>query len=237
MIWDQSQVIALSPPGPGKGPGTLSKDLNVVKLVVGLGNPGPQYARTRHNLGFMCVDKLAQSRGLRFDRKQAESLVAMGQIDHEPVVLAKPQTFMNQSGKAVAALVRRHGVALRDLLVVYDDLDLPLGTLRLRERGSPGTHNGMRSVVESLGSRDFPRLRLGIGPLPPGVDPVDFVLSPFRPEEQAVVQQAIDLAADAIATWILEGPVVAMNRYNVRVSGRDAAAEAPTRRCEDLASS
>lgn len=205
----------------------------MVKLVVGLGNPGPQYARTRHNLGFMVVDRLAQVRGLHFDRKQSESLVAVGQIDHEPVVLAKPQTFMNQSGRAVAALVRRYHVALRDLLVVYDDLDLPLGTLRLRERGSPGTHNGMRSVVESLCTREFPRLRLGIGPLPPGVDPVDYVLSPFRPEEQAIIQQAIDLATDAVATWILEGPVVAMNRYNVTAGGRPQAVEAATKRCED----
>lgn len=184
-----------------------------VRLIVGLGNPGPGYARTRHNVGFMVVDRLADRHGLRFNQKKAHSLVARGEIGGSEVVLAKPQTYMNLSGGAVQGLLMVFGVKPTDLLVVYDDFDLPLGTLRLRPRGGPGTHNGMRSIVERLGTQEFPRLRLGIGPAGPA-DPQEYVLSPFAEAEQPVIEEACERAVAAIETLLREGLEAAMNRYN-----------------------
>lgn len=184
------------------------------RLIVGLGNPGPAYARHRHNIGFMAVDRFAERHGFRFDRRVAHALVAAGTFDGAPLVLAKPQTYMNRSGEAVRALVRRYTRGPQDLVVVYDDLDLPLGRLRLRKEGSHGGHNGMRDIITALGTQQFARLRLGIGRPPPGVDPADYVLSPFTPDERPVVEALLDTAVAALECLLREGVESAMNRYN-----------------------
>lgn len=184
-----------------------------VKLIVGLGNPGREYERSRHNAGFMVLDRLAEQHGLRFNQKKAHSRLARGALEGQEIVLAKPQTYMNLSGGAVQGLLTIHGVKPRDLLVVYDDFDLPLGALRLRERGGPGTHNGMRSIVGSLGTPAFARLRLGIGPAE-GVAARDYVLDDFSGDDLAVFAEARDRAVEAIETYLRIGLATAMNRYN-----------------------
>jgi len=185
-------------------------------LIVGLGNPGPRYAPNRHNAGFRCVDLLAQRHNLTFDRLQHRALVATGTIVDEQVVLAKPLTYMNLSGQAVGPLVRSYKIPLDQLLVVYDDLDLPLGTIRLRPRGGAGGHKGMRSIINQLGSQDFPRLRIGIGRPPAGWDPADYVLSDFTPDELPLFRSAADNAVQAIECWLTEGLDAAMNRFNTK---------------------
>lgn len=184
-------------------------------LIVGLGNPGERYARTRHNIGFEAIDTLARRHGLEFRGKRANSLIAEGQIAGQRVALAKPQTYMNLSGQAVSSLRNWYKIdPARELLVVYDDLDLPFGKLRLRERGSAGTHNGMRSIVAQLGSSDFPRLRVGIDQPPGKMDAAAYVLSRFRKEEEAELPFLLDTIADAVELVLREGLTAAMNRYN-----------------------
>lgn len=184
-------------------------------IIVGLGNPGEEYAKTRHNIGFQCVAELAGRHGLSFDGKRAKARIAEGQIAGQRVVLAKPFTYMNNIGQAVVGLCQWYKAAPeRELLVIYDDLDLPFGVLRLRERGSSGTHNGMRSIVSLLGSQAFARLRVGIGQGPPGRDAAKYVLGRFTREEQAHLPEIRARAADAIEVVVREGLIVAMNRYN-----------------------
>lgn len=184
-------------------------------LIVGLGNPGAQYARTRHNIGFDAVDALAARHGLEFRGKRANSLIAEGNIAGQRVALAKPQTYMNLSGQAVSALRSWYKIdPARELLVVYDDLDLPFAKLRFRERGSAGTHNGMRSIVAQLGGGEFPRLRVGIGQPPGRMDAAAYVLGLFTKEEEAERPFLLDNIADAIEVVLREGLVAAMNRYN-----------------------
>ena len=183
-------------------------------LIVGLGNPGRRYARHRHNIGFRCLDRLAARHGLVFDRVQNRALLATGRIADRAVVLAKPQTFMNESGRAVAPLVRAYHVPLERLLVIYDDLDLPPGTIRLRPEGGSGGHRGMRSIIEALGSQDFPRLRVGIGRPPGRMDPADYVLQDLSPEEEERFDRVCERVAEAIHCWLTEGIVLAMSRYN-----------------------
>ena len=189
------------------------RDVGPSKLIVGLGNPGAEYARNRHNLGFWCLDRLAERHRLRFNSKRAQSLVARGQLAAQDVALAKPQTYMNLSGAAVKQLLVGWGVPTRSLLVVYDDVDLPTGTIRLRERGGPGTHNGMRSIVESIGTTDFPRLRIGIG-APDGRAIVDHVLGDPTPEELPALEEAAERAAEAVELFIRRGAAAAMNQFN-----------------------
>lgn len=187
-----------------------------MKLLVGLGNPGKAYALHRHNVGFRCLNRLARRYGIPFSRKQAQALVGRGLIGGEEVLVAKPQTFMNRSGEAVALLVRQLSLPLPELLVIYDDLDLPLGELRLRPRGSAGGHRGMASVIAHLGSQDFPRLRIGIG-RPPEDDEeaiIPHVLSPFLPSEQKLAAATLARAVEAVASFVTEGLEAAMNRYN-----------------------
>jgi peptidyl-tRNA hydrolase, PTH1 family len=185
-----------------------------IRLIVGLGNPGPGYAATRHNVGFRCVDELARRSGAAWRPHQpSDSMVAVTASEDVTLVLAKPQTYMNRSGTAVQALVDLLRLELDKVLIVYDDMDLPLGALRLRERGSPGTHNGMRSVVATLRSEDVPRLRIGISQAAPG-GATDHVLSEFSADEAADVEQLVSRAADAAVAWATESAVVAMNRYN-----------------------
>jgi PTH1 family peptidyl-tRNA hydrolase len=189
------------------------------RLIVGLGNPGPEFADTRHNLGFRCVEELARRYGAAWqDKTNAwNSLIAViHPKEDDPaftVVLAKPQTFMNRSGAAVRGLLDFLGLERDQCLIVYDDMDLPFGTLRLRQRGSPGTHNGMRSVVASLQSDAVPRLRIGISQASPG-EATSHVLSEFTPEEREAVDELVKQAADAALAWAIEGPAIAMNRYN-----------------------
>ncbi len=187
-------------------------------LIVGLGNPGPQYARNRHNTGFRCLRRLAKAHDLEF-RSRKRARIASGTIAGRPVLLVRPRTFMNESGQAVAPLVHFYQVPPDRLLVIYDDLDLPLGTLRLRPKGGSGGHRGMQSIIDALGSQDFPRLRIGIGRPPEGIDPADYVLQDFSPEEEAIIEEVLERAVAAIETWLVEGIDEAMTRFNAAGEG------------------
>ena len=181
-----------------------------VRLVVGLGNPGPRYVRTRHNVGFRLVEKLAGDEAWRDFQGLGLTCRAAG------LLLAKPMTFMNESGRFVGALSRFYRIEPGSLLVCFDDVALPLGRLRLRSRGSSGGQKGMGSVISCLGTDDIPRLRLGVGPQLPGMDSAAFVLSRFKPEEEPVLEAALDEAAAAVRTASEEGLAAAMNRFNAR---------------------
>lgn len=183
-------------------------------LVVGLGNPGKDYRHHRHNVGFMLADRLAAELGLRFTRHQSKALVTSGSLSGRKLILAKPQTFMNLAGQSVAPLVRFYRIALTDLLVICDDLDLPQGALRLRPEGGSAGHKGLRSIFEALGSQDFPRLRIGIGRPPGSMDPADFVLQSFSQEEWPVFEAALDRGLEAIRLFASEGIQAAMTRFN-----------------------
>ncbi len=187
-----------------------------IRLVVGLGNPGVRYDNSPHNIGFEALDRLAELEGLRFRR----SFRLPGRVSswHNPrpsAWLLKPRTFMNSSGVAVAKALKRWGLAPQQVLVVYDDLELPLGRTRVRKRGGAGGHNGMRSVISELGDvEDFPRLRLGVGPRPKGEDLIDFVLSPWPPAQREQVDLLRVRAAEAIRCAVTEGVDLAMNQFN-----------------------
>lgn len=185
-----------------------------MKLVVGLGNPGRRYRRTRHNVGWEVIDRLARRLGISVEDDEGWAVVGAGTVGRVRVLLAKPQTYVNLSGTAVEDLRRWHRVKTQDILVILDDLDLPLGRIRLREGGSHGGHNGLRTIIEALGTSAFPRLRVGIGRPPAGTDPADFVLTPFDAAERPVIDAAIDRAAEAIDAAIRDGVPAAMNRYN-----------------------
>ena len=185
-----------------------------MKMIVGLGNPGFSYRRTRHNLGFMVVNALARERGIRLRRDRFRTVGGEGRIGSEQVILLRPQTFMNRSGRAVAAAVERRNCALENILIICDDVDLPLGKLRMRRSGSAGGHKGMMSIIESLGSREFPRLRLGVGQPPEDVDMMSYVLGAFRRGEWPVVREVIAQAVQAAETWVYHGIDEAMNRFN-----------------------
>ena len=182
---------------------------------MGLGNPGPEYIDTRHNMGFRCVDLIAKRHGVAWQDKTSSlgGLVAVVPREGGALVLAKPQTYMNRSGTAVRHLLEFLKVEPSRVLVVYDEMDLPFGTLRLRERGSAGTHNGMRSVIKSLETEDIPRLRIGIGQSSPG-EATSHVLGEFVDEEREAVEALLTRAADAATDWAELGATVAMNRYN-----------------------
>jgi PTH1 family peptidyl-tRNA hydrolase len=183
-------------------------------LIAGLGNPGPEYADNRHNVGFRCLDRLAETHRLAFRRRQKRARVASGRIEGHRVVLAKPQTFMNKSGESVARLAQFYKVDLERLLVVYDDLDLPPGTIRLRPSGGSGGHRGVRSIIRQLGSQDFPRLRIGIGRPPGRMDPADYVLQDVSGDEAILLDRVLDRAVDAIEIWLDEGIRQAMDEHN-----------------------
>ncbi len=191
-----------------------SLDRGRLTLIVGLGNPGREYADNRHNAGFQCIDRLAEAHGLSFTRRQARARVARGEVNGHRVLLVKPQTFMNASGEAVGQLARFYKIAPADVLVLYDDLDLPLGKIRLRPGGGSGGHRGMRSVIQHLGTEDFPRLRLGIGRPPGAMDAVDYVLSDFTADERAEMELAFEQAIAAIECFLAVGIDAAMNAFN-----------------------
>lgn len=183
-------------------------------LIVGLGNPGRAYQHNRHNVGFRVVDRLAARHGLTFSRQQNGALVASGSIADRSVVLVKPQKFMNLSGGPVAALVKFYRIPPQRLLVIYDDLDLPLAALRLRPGGGSGGHKGVQHIIERLGTQDFARLRVGIGRPPGRMDPADYVLQDFSAEQWPLVEEALERAADAAEVWLSEGIERAMSRFN-----------------------
>jgi len=195
-----------------------------VRLIVGLGNPGPRYAHTPHNLGFMVVDRLAERNGIRIERRECSSLVGVGMIGVTPVLLAKPQTYMNLSGRAVRELLRAYSLGPQDLILVYDDLDLPWKSLRIRPRGSPGGHHGVESVAAETGTTDFPRLRLGIAGYRVG-NGAEFVLAPFSREQKAELDELLDEAAEAVESIISVGVEKAMTMFNRRARGDNAEEE------------
>lgn len=188
----------------------------VDRVIVGLGNPGEGYAATRHNVGFQVASRLAKRARAEFAVKAADSRIAEGAIDGTRIAIARPQTFMNDSGRAVRKLLDRYRVGPDALFVVYDDVDLPLGKIRIRERGGPGTHNGMRSIVNVLGE-DFWRLRVGVAPADPTAeigDLVEYVLRPFAADERQTADAAVARAAEAAEVAIRDGPQRAMERFN-----------------------
>jgi PTH1 family peptidyl-tRNA hydrolase len=210
-----------------------------MKLIAGLGNPGKQYEHHRHNVGFQIVDLLAARHGLRFDAKQGKAKVALGAISVQVgvelvplssapdaptvgrplfrlqrVALAKPQTFMNLVGPSVQALLSYYKIAPVDLLVIYDDLDLPLGALRLRASGGSGGHNGMKSLIGALGGSDFARLRVGVARPPGRMDPADYVLQNFSAQQEEIMAGTRELAADACQHWLAHGITATMNAFN-----------------------
>ncbi len=183
-------------------------------MIVGLGNPGPQYRGTRHNIGFQCVDLMARKWGILVKERRAKAVLGRGHHAGHEVVLAKPRNFMNNSGECVSYLLTRFASQAEDLVVVYDDMELPLGHLRIRRSGGDGGHKGARSIIDSLETEAFPRIRLGIGPPPTGQDPVQFVLGGFSEGEAAVVARALETVVSAVECLLEEGIDVAMNRFN-----------------------
>ena len=194
----------------------------MMKLIVGLGNPGQVYAHNRHNIGFICLKHLARTQGIKLDKKQGKARIGRGEVAGTEVVLARPQTYMNLSGESVVLLVRKFNIKLGDLLVIHDDLDLPLGKIRISRGSSSGGHNGASSIIYSLGSQDFSRLRVGIGrPAPAGGhsqigedDIVRYVLNDFTGEEKMVITPVIPMVSEAALCFLSEGISQAMNRYN-----------------------
>jgi peptidyl-tRNA hydrolase, PTH1 family len=193
-------------------------------IVVGLGNPGRRYAGTRHNVGSEVVQRLAEHRGVRLE-DTGWAKTARGRVQGATLLLAIPVTYMNVSGQAVRDLLRRRRKHVEDLLVVHDDMDLSLGRLRLRPGNGAGGHNGVQSIIEELGTGGFPRLRIGIGRPPAGVDPVEFVLERFTADERPRIDEAVQQAADAVVVAATQGLAAAMNRFNRRAP--EGAAEAP----------
>ncbi len=185
-----------------------------MKIIVGLGNPGLKYRKTRHNLGFMAVGALADLRQMRFRRGRFRSTQARGRIGKEHVVLVRPMTFMNLSGESVAGVLKQFSRPLEDLLIVSDDVNLDLGRMRLRRSGSAGGHRGLESIIQQLGSRDFARLRLGIGAPPEALEKMEYVLRRFRRDEWPVVREVLAGATQAMETWAYHGIDEAMNRFN-----------------------
>ena len=187
-----------------------------MKLIVGLGNPGKKYELTRHNVGFEVIDLLCNEIQAGRARRENLSLVTEGRLETEELILAKPQTFMNSSGVAVSSLVSKYGAQLDNIYVVYDDLNLDLGILRIRRKGSAGGHKGVKSIINSLGSQLFPRLRIGIGYLDQKTAAIDYVLGKFSHAERQQIEQTEYMAVDALKMMICDGIGSAMNKFNVR---------------------
>ena len=188
-------------------------------LVAGLGNPGEEYALTPHNLGFLAVDRLAEQHGIRVTRRDSKALVGVGEIDGREVMLAKPQTFMNLSGTSLAPLMEKHGIELGQLVVVYDELDLPWRALRIKPKGSAAGHNGMKSVIQSLKTNEIVRVRLGIHPGHPIRDGAEFVLAPIKRSQMKELDEFVGFAADAVRSIIAEGVEKSMTKFNRRAPG------------------
>jgi PTH1 family peptidyl-tRNA hydrolase len=192
-----------------------------MRLIVGLGNPGPEYQWTPHNLGFLAVDELANRGGIRVERPEAKALVGKGKLAGEEVILAKPQTFMNLSGISIRELLEKYELETADLLVLWDEVQLPWGTIRVSKEGSAGSHNGAKSVIGSLGTQEFARLRLGCGPDHPLRGRKEYVLRPMKKAELELAGEMIGLAGDAVEAILREGIDAAMNRFNRRAAPPD----------------
>ncbi len=188
------------------------------RIIVGLGNPGREYAKNRHNIGFLVADALAEKHGLKFTKMMSKGIVALGEIDGAKVALVKPQTFMNVSGECVGPILKFYKSEPSDLLVMFDELDLPAMKLRLLAKGGAGGHNGMRSIIARLGTQDFPRLRCGIGRPPGRMDPKDFVLQNFSSTEMAELADVYNRANKGIVRWLHDSIDNAMNTVNVPAS-------------------
>lgn len=187
---------------------------NAPYLLVGLGNPGREYRDTRHNVGFMVIDRVSKTAGIGLSRVQSKAIVGVGSFGGQRLVLAKPQTFMNLSGQSVAALVRFYKVPLAQILIAHDDLDLPVGTLRLRPSGGSAGQKGVASTIQQLGTQDFGRLRIGIGRPPGQMDPAAYVLRSFSSGEQPLVDEVLERAVSAVETFLRQGMEAAMNQFN-----------------------
>ena len=188
-------------------------------LVAGLGNPGVEYAHTPHNLGFLTLARLAERHGIRITRRDSKALVGMGEIDGQQVMLAKPQTFMNLSGTSLAPLMEKHGIEPGQLVVVYDELDLPWMAVKIKPKGSAAGHNGMKSVIQSLKTSEIVRLRLGIHPGHPLSSGADFVLAPVKRSQRKELDELVDYGADGVRSIIAEGVEMAMTKFNRRAPG------------------
>jgi PTH1 family peptidyl-tRNA hydrolase len=188
-----------------------------MRLIVGLGNPGPEYQWTPHNLGFLAVDEIANRASIRVERPEGKALVGLGKVAGEEVILAKPQTYMNLSGISVRDLLEKYELGPEDLLVMFDERDLPWGMIRIGERGSPGTHNGAKSVTAVVGTQEFARLRLGCGPDHPVSDLAAYVLRPMKKADLEVAAEMVATAGDAVEMILTQGIAAAMNKYNRRV--------------------
>jgi len=188
-------------------------------LVAGLGNPGEEYALTPHNLGFLTLDRLAERHGIRITRRDSKALIGLGEIDGREVMLAKPQTYMNLSGTSLAPLMAKHAIGLESLIVVYDELDLPWGTLKIKPKGSAAGHNGMKSLISNLNSSEFVRVRLGVHPGHPIQSGVEYLLAPMKRSQSRELEDFTGVAADAVRSIIAEGVEKAMTTYNRRAQG------------------
>ncbi len=189
-----------------------------MKLIVGLGNPGVEYQFTPHNLGFLAIDRIAHERGVEVRNRQCRALTAKAVVGSETILLAKPETFMNLSGISVRELVGKHEVRVEeDLIVIQDELDFPLGTLRIHRRRSSAGHNGIESIINALGTHDFLRIRMGVAPDHKIEDGMSYLLAPFRKAQLKVVDEMLDVAADAVKAILTDGAAAAMNRFNRKV--------------------
>ncbi|RCK74149.1 MAG: Peptidyl-tRNA hydrolase [Anaerolineae bacterium] len=186
-------------------------------LIIGLGNPGKEYAQSRHNVGFMVLDRLAERYGVAFTRYEQKAFVVKVASEQGSLIFAKPQTYMNLSGQSVSALVRFYKVPLEQLLIVYDDIDLPFGTLRMRPGGSSGGHKGMQSIIDRLGTQDIPRLRIGVGRPRGSKAAANYVLDEFNGREKLDLPYILDRATQAVQDWIRFGLAEAMNRHNLNL--------------------
>lgn len=185
-----------------------------MKIIAGLGNPGAKYAGTRHNVGFSVIDELAERHKISMSAGKHKAIMGKGIIDGEKVILAMPQTYMNLSGESVRALMDFYKCTPEDLIVVYDDIDLDVGKLRIREKGSAGGHNGMKNIIFHTGSQEFVRIRVGVGKKPDRMDLADYVLSRFDKDELPFMRESCTKACEAVETILSDGAVAAMNRFN-----------------------
>jgi PTH1 family peptidyl-tRNA hydrolase len=186
-----------------------------VKLLVGLGNPGIEYQFTPHNIGFLAVDRIAENCGIQVDNRHCKALTGRARIGNEEILLAKPETYMNLSGMSVLELSRKYEIdPAKDLIVIYDELDLPLGMIRVRARGSSAGHNGMQSIINAMQTEEIARIRIGVAPDDPGKGGARYILAPFRKSQLPAVDEALDLTAQAVNVILSDGIATAMNRFN-----------------------
>ena len=202
-------------------------------IIAGLGNPGKQYENTKHNVGFLTIDVLAEKLGIRVSKIKHKALTGEGFISGEKVILVKPQTYMNLSGESIREILSFYKADTERLVVIYDDIDLPMGSLRIRKKGSAGTHNGMKSIIYQIVSEDFPRVRIGIGGERKG-DLADYVISGFRKEDRKTVEDSILRAADAVICTVEKGIDIAMGEYNTKAKKKSAQEKKPERESAEI---